>query len=149
MQPTEPQSPAPVAAPKPIVTLAGARAALDAAIAHATARGWAVCIAVCDPGGNPVVSARMDGAPLLSMQIAVDKAWTVANFGGLPTHEWWGLIEDDPALVHGITQTPRLVVFGGGIPLLAAGALVGAIGVSGGSAAEDREVAEAGAAAIN
>jgi uncharacterized protein GlcG (DUF336 family) len=90
----------------------------------------------------------MDDAPLLSMQIAVDKAWTVANFGGLPTHEWWGLIEDDPALVHGITQTPRLVVFGGGIPLLVAGALVGAIGVSGGSAAQDREVADAGAATL-
>ena len=58
MQPTEPQSPAPVAAPKPIVTLAGARAALDAAIAHATARGWAVCIAVCDPEREVSIGCR-------------------------------------------------------------------------------------------
>ncbi len=90
----------------------------------------------------------MDGAPRLTAQIAADKAWTVASFNGLPTHDWWPMIEHDPALVHGITQTPRLVVFGGGVALRVEGRVVGAIGVSGGSSADDRAVAEAGAAAL-
>ena len=103
---------------------------------------------MCDPAGEPVISARMDGAPRISAQIACDKAWTVAGFGGLPTHSWWPTIEDDPALVHGITKTPRLVIFGGGVALRVDGDVVGAIGVSGGSSAEDREIAEAGAAGL-
>ncbi|HRA85462.1 MAG TPA: heme-binding protein, partial [Ilumatobacteraceae bacterium] len=75
------------------LSLAGARAVLDAAIAAATAAGLAVCVAVCDAGGNALATARMDGAPILSLQIATDKAWTVAVFNGLPTAGWWQLIE--------------------------------------------------------
>jgi glc operon protein GlcG len=67
---------------------------------------------------------------------------------GVPTHAFWPMIENDPALVHGLTETPRLVVFGGGVPVKVAGSLVGAVGVSGGSADQDREVAEAGAAGL-
>ena len=51
--------------------------------------------------------------------------------------------------MHGLTKTPRLVVFGGGVALVVDGQVVGAIGVSGGSSQEDREVAEAGAAALS
>ena len=130
------------------ISLAAARRVLDAALAHAESMSRAMCITVCDPAGDPVLSARMDGAPRLTAQIAADKAWTVASFNGLPTHDWWPMIEHDPALVHGITQTPRLVVFGGGVALRVEGRVVGAIGVSGGSSADDRAVAEAGAAAL-
>jgi uncharacterized protein GlcG (DUF336 family) len=94
------------------------------------------------------MTVRMDGAPRLSASIATNKAWTVASFNGMPTDRWWGAIKDEPELVHGITHTPRLIVFGGGVPLLVDGELVGAIGVSGGSADDDRNVAEAGAAAL-
>jgi uncharacterized protein GlcG (DUF336 family) len=90
----------------------------------------------------------MDGAPRLSAQIAADKAWTVTAFGGMPTHAWWGAIQGEPSLVHGITKTARLIVFAGGVALLSGAQLAGAIGVSGGSADEDREVAEAGAAVL-
>jgi uncharacterized protein GlcG (DUF336 family) len=90
----------------------------------------------------------MDGAPLLSAQIAQDKAYTVAAFGGVPTHEWWNMIQDEPPVLHGIVKTDRLVVFGGGVPLLVDGALIGAAGASGGSAEQDRAVAEAGAHAL-
>jgi len=130
------------------ISLAAGRRVLDAALARASQLGRALCIMVCDPWGEPVISARMDGAPRMSAQIAADKAWTVAGFGGRPTHLWWSKIEDDPALVHGLTKTPRLVIFGGGIALTVDGVVVGAIGVSGGSSDEDREVAEAGAAAL-
>jgi uncharacterized protein GlcG (DUF336 family) len=134
--------------PSDSISLAAARRVLDAALTHAESISRALCITVCDVFGDPVLSARMDGAPRLTAQIAADKAWTVAGFGGVPTHDWWSMIEHDPALVHGITKTPRLVVFGGGVALRAGGRMVGAIGVSGGSSDDDRAVAEAGAAAL-
>jgi uncharacterized protein GlcG (DUF336 family) len=90
----------------------------------------------------------MDGAPRLSAGIARNKAYSVASFKGLPTHAWWPAIADDPALVHGLTQTPRLVIIAGGVPVLADGELVGAVGVSGASAEQDRAIAEAAAAAM-
>lgn len=55
-----------------------------------------VCISVADPGGNLVAFRRMDGAPLLSVRIAQDKANTVTAFNGLPTHSWYGLLENEP-----------------------------------------------------
>lgn len=114
----------------------------------ARAHNVRACIAVSDPSGEPIVTARMDGAPRLSAEIARNKAFTVASFNGLPTHVWWPVIADDPALVHGITHTPRLVIFAGGVPVYIDGALVGAVGVSGGSSDEDRSIAEAAASAI-
>jgi uncharacterized protein GlcG (DUF336 family) len=119
-----------------------------ACIAEAEALGIAVCIAVTDTAGHLLHFVRMDGAPLLSASIAQDKAYSVAAFNGLPTDAWWGLIEKDAALVHGIVKTDRLIVFGGGRPCLVAGELVGAVGVSGGSADQDVAVATAGADAL-
>jgi uncharacterized protein GlcG (DUF336 family) len=58
------------------------------------------------------------------------------------------MLESEPALLHGIIKTDRLTVFGGGVPLVADGKTVGAIGVSGGSSEQDVHIAEAGAAAI-
>jgi glc operon protein GlcG len=130
------------------ITLEGARTVLDAALAKATEMGKVFCITVADTAGDPVVSARMDGAPRLSAGIAADKAYTVAGFGGMATDRWWDAIKDEPSLVHGITHTPRLIVFGGGVPIAVDGLLVGTIGVSGGSAEEDTIVASAGAAAV-
>ena len=130
------------------LSLEAAQLVLGAALARAGEMGKAFCVCVADPAGEPVLAARMDGAPRLSAQIAANKAWTVASFNGMPTHVWWGAIENEPALVHGITHTPRLVVFGGGVPVVVGGAVVGSVGVSGGSADEDRDVAESGAAAV-
>lgn len=127
------------------LTLAGARRVLEAAIAKAQDSSVAACIAVVDQAGNLLVFARMDGAPLLSASIAQDKAYTVAAFGGLPTHEWFDLIKDEPPLLHGIVKADRLVIFGGGAPIRSGAHLVGAIGVSGGSTEQDRAIAEAGA----
>ncbi len=129
------------------VTFGAARAGIDGAVRCAQEIGVAVCVSVADPAGNQVAFGRMDGAPLLSAGIATNKAYTVCAFNGLPTHEWFGLIENEPALLHGIVHTDRLVVFGGGIPVLHDGRFVGAVGVSGGSAEQDRQIAEAGAAA--
>jgi uncharacterized protein GlcG (DUF336 family) len=89
----------------------------------------------------------MDGAPLLSVEIAKDKAYTAVAFG-IPTHEWFKFIKDDPPLLHGIVNKPRLVVFGGGFPLRVGDGLIGGIGVSGGHYTQDMQVAEAGVSAL-
>lgn len=130
------------------ITAAGALAVLDRAVDRANEIGLACCLCICDPSGEPVLTLRMDGAPRLSAGIAANKAYTVAGFNGVPTDRWWSMIEDDPALANGITHTPRLVVFGGGVPVLVDGAMVGAVGVSGGSAEQDEDIASAGAAAM-
>lgn len=128
------------------LTLVGAQQIIDECLASSRGRGVPVCVAVVDVAGRLLAFARMDGAPLLSATLAQDKAYTVTAFGGLPTHAWFGLIKDDPALLHGIVKTERLVVFGGGVPVRVGGALVGAVGVSGGTAEQDRAIAEAGSA---
>jgi glc operon protein GlcG len=130
------------------LTAAGAMLALQAAWEHSRAIGVPVNISVCDAAGNELAFLRPDGAALISGAIARDKAYTVAAFNGVPTHEWFGMIQDEPALLHGIVHRDRLVIFGGGLPILLDGQLVGAIGCSGGSAEQDREVAAAGATAV-
>jgi glc operon protein GlcG len=130
------------------LTYAGARAVVDAAAARAETLGVPTNIAVVDLAGALLSFARLDGAPLISGSIAQDKAYTVAAFNGVPTHAWFGLIEDEPALREGIVHRDRLVIFAGGVPVMFDGVLVGAVGVSGGTAEQDREIAESGASAV-
>lgn len=115
---------------------------MSGAMNKALAMQLPMCIALCDPSGTLVQFLRMDYAPLLSVQIAQDKAYTAVSFG-LATHEWHDFIKNDPPLLNGIVHTPRLVVFGGGYPIKVNGAIVGGIGVSGGHYRQDMEVAEA------
>lgn len=128
------------------LTLAGAQRVLAAALAHAAEQGVPMCVAVTDRAGQLLAYAKMDGAPAGCGQIAQDKAYSVAVFDGVPTHEWWSELAAEPPLLHGFVKTDRLVVFGGGVPVKVGDELVGAIGVSGGTTEEDRAVAEAGAA---
>lgn len=132
----------------PSLTMTGARRVIDAAVVGAERIGVRVCAAVTDRAGYLLAYLRMDGAPLLSEQLARDKAYTVAAFNGRPTHEWWDAIADDPPVRNGLGCADRLVIFGGGVPICVSGELVGAIGISGGSAEQDREIADAGAAAL-
>ena len=106
-----------------------------------------MCIAVADEAGDLKAFARMDGAPKLSIQISQDKAYTAASYS-MPTHSWFEFIKNDPPLLHGITHTPRLVVFGGGFPIMLKGEMVGAIGLSGGHYSQDMECARAALEAI-
>ena len=116
------------------------------AMAKAAEMQVPMCIALCDPSGTLVQFRRMDHAPLLSVQIAQDKAFTAVSFG-MATHEWHDFIKNDPPLLDGIVHTPRLVVFGGGYPVKVDGVVVGGIGVSGGHYSHDMEVAQAALAA--
>lgn len=129
------------------LTYAGARQVLDAALERAEALG-AFNIAVTDTGGTLLAFARMDGAFAYSADIAIDKARTVAGFGGIPTADLYAGIQSEEAVRFGIAKRDGVAAFGGGVPLIADGELVGAIGASGGSAEQDEAVAAAGANAL-
>jgi glc operon protein GlcG len=130
------------------ITLAAAQRVVDAAVAKAGEIGFTACVAVADAAGHLIAFSRMNGAPLISIKVAQDKAYSVAAFGGVATHEWWGMLGDAPAVLAGIDKIDRLIIFGGGVPIVSDGVCIGALGVSGGSADQDRAVAESGAAAI-
>lgn len=125
-----------------------AKRIVEASEAAAADMGLMMVIAVVDESGVLKAFARMDGAPLLSVNLAIDKAFTAASYG-IPTHAWFDFIKNDPPLLHGIPKTPRLVTFGGGYPIEIDGEVVGAIGVSGGHYTQDMEVAQAGLAILD
>ena len=129
----------------------GAGAALQAAAAAvqaATALGVPVNIALVDAAGVLASFVRMPGAPLHSVDIAIDKAYTAVSFG-LPTSQWHGALASHSAAVReGIVLRPRFVAFGGGLPITEGGARIGGIGVSGGSEAQDESIARAGLHAL-
>jgi glc operon protein GlcG len=129
------------------ITLESARHVVDHAVASAKEQGLAICAAVVDRAGHLVSYDRMERAPLLCAQLAQDKAYTVASFG-LPTHEWWDIIRDQPVLLHGLIKTDRLIVMGGGAPIIHDNELIGAVGISGGSADQDRALAERAAQSL-
>ena len=120
---------------------------VDAATTAAREIGVPMVIAIVDESGVLKAFRRMDGAPLLSVDIAKDKAYTAAAFG-ISTDGWFDFIKNDPPLLHGIVHTPRLVVFGGGYPVQSGGQTIGAIGVSGGHYEHDMKVAQAALAAF-
>ena len=129
------------------ITLEEAQQVIDAAAKKAAEIGQPMDIAVVDAGGNLKAHARMDGANIGSITIAINKAYTSIAFqcetGDLqevtrPQGPIYGLSD-----AHG----GRLVVFPGGIPLVRDGRIMGAVGVSTGTIEQDQEVAAAGAAA--
>ena len=133
---------------KSSISTEAAHRMIAAAEAKAADMGKAFVIAIVDDGGVLKAYSRMDGAPLLSGQIAQDKAYTAAGFG-LPTDGWHDFIKDDPPLAAGATTgIDRLVVFGGGFPITVDDQVVGGIGVSGAHWSEDMEVAQAGVEAL-
>ncbi|AOW14472.1 cobalamin adenosyltransferase [Hydrogenophaga crassostreae] len=130
-----------------VITSQAASMACLAAIAHAESLGIRINVAVTDASGTLAGFLRMPSAFLHSIDIAIDKAYTAASFG-FPTSQWPELLAGDEALRLGIVHRPRLVVFGGGLPAKENGALIGGIGVSGGSAEQDEACARAGLEAL-
>ena len=130
------------------LTLAAARSMIVAAQAEARALRVAMSVAVVDSGGQLVVFERMDGADLVTVMLAQDKAWT-ALVNRMPTGDLAPLVQPG-AEFYGYESIARgrTIVFAGGLPLLRDGVLVGGVGVSGGSSAEDHRAAEAAAAAF-
>lgn len=127
---------------------ADARVMIAGARAKAQEIGVPMCIAITDEGGNLVAFERMDGGKVTSSTIAIDKAFTAAG-AKKATHEY-GEVSQPGKPAYGIASAigGRLMVVGGGLPVEVNGAVVGGIGVSSGTPAQDREVAEAGIAAF-
>ena len=128
-----------------MITLGDARRVIAAAEAKALEIGQPMNIAVVDAGGNLVSHVRMDGAWIGSIDISINKAFTARAFdietaqlakNSQPGQQFFGIHASN----HG-----RVMIFAGGIPLRRNGAVIGAIGVSGGDGKQDQRVATAGA----
>src|SRR5258708_33769586 len=102
---------------------------VNEAVAQARKIGVAENVAILDDGGNLKAFSRIDGAPILSIEIAQNKAYT-ALFG-VPTQDFFNFIQGDPSLLAGIRTLARVAAYGGGFPIKVNGEIVGAIGVSG------------------
>ena len=130
------------------LTLAAARRIVTAVQAEARAMGVPLSVAVVDSGDQLVAFERMDAADLVSTSLALDKAYS-ALMNRMPTGEL-GPYAQPGAEFYGYESLSggRMVVFAGGLPLVRDGVLVGAIGVSGGSAEQDARAADAGVRAF-
>lgn len=115
---------------------------VEAAVAKAQAIGVPQVVAILDESGLLKAFCRMDGTPLISIEVAQNKAYTALL--GAPSQDFFNRIKENPALLAGVPHIPRIVTFGGGLPIRIDGAVVGGIGVSGGSVEQDIECAQAG-----
>lgn len=130
----------------PPISLDRAQAVIQAAVAEAKKRDWKMNLAVVDSGGNLVAFQRMDCAMLASIQIAEHKARAAATFRR-PTK----IFEDGIQLMrlNYLLAFDGIIASRGGIPLIEQGAIIGAVGCSGGTDSQDEIVSKAGAAVIN
>ena len=130
----------------PRISAAKAQAAIQAAVAEATKRGWDLCIAVVGPGGGLIAFLRMDNCQAGSVAISEHKARASAKYRR-PTK-----VFEDAVVKNGLNYILTLddvIASRGGIPLIEDGKIIGAIGCSGATGSQDEVVCMAGAATIN
>jgi len=102
---------------------------VNAAVAKAGEIGVNENVTVLDEGGNLKAFSRMDGAPIPTIEMAQNKAYT--SLLGVSTQDFFKFIQSDPSLLAGIPTLARMAAWGGGFPIKVDGEIVGAIGVSG------------------
>ena len=126
------------------ITLAQAKALIEKIEREAERRGKKAVIAVCTPEGNPVAVHVMDGAFLVSFDVAVKKAYTAVAVK-MSTMELNALAQPGGTF-YGLDKMEggNIIIFGGGVPLKAGGVIIGGLGVSGGTGEEDHSLAEYG-----
>jgi glc operon protein GlcG len=129
----------------PTIDYSEAKRAIDLIVNKALEIKKTLVVAVADSHGELIALARMDGAQLPSTNIATNKAWTAARTGQ-PTKQIGEKVRH-PEKGHDIAYwgDPRFVGWGGGVPVVIKGEVVGAVAVSGLSSAEDAELASLGA----
>jgi uncharacterized protein GlcG (DUF336 family) len=142
----------PAAGPKlppygPSITLAQAKRVADAALAPARKNGWTMVIAIVDPGGHLVYLEKMDQTQVGSVGIAEQKAYSAAIYKR-PTKMFQDRLASGGAGLL-VLRLKDAIPVEGGVPIILDGKLIGALGVSGGSSAEDEVCAEAGASALS
>jgi len=134
------QMPNPYGAP---ISLESAKKVAAPALAEAAKNNWNVAVAIVDPSGNLVYYEKMDNTQLASAHVAVEKARTAATFKR-PTKAFQDALASGGENLR-ILTLPGVVAAEGGIPLVSDGKIVGAIGVSGMTSAQDNQCAKAGA----
>ncbi|MBK9245257.1 MAG: heme-binding protein [Burkholderiales bacterium] len=117
---------------------------MQAAIAEAGRNKWAVAIAIVDDGGHLLQFTRLDGTPPASAHIAPEKA-RAAALGRRETRIYEDMINQGRAA---FLSAPLQGMLEGGVPIVADGQVVGAVGVSGVKSSEDAQIAKAGIAAL-
>jgi uncharacterized protein GlcG (DUF336 family) len=122
-----------------------AQSLIQAAAAEAVKKGWSMNIAVVDSGANLVAFLRMDGAQLASISIAQHKARTAAKFRR-PTRAFEDAVQKSDYKY--MLSLDDVIASRGGIPLIEAGKIIGAIGCSGGTGSQDEVVCTAAAALV-
>src|SRR5580700_1488745 len=127
------------------ISLARAQAAINAAIEEAEKHGWLLNVAVVDSGANLVAFARMDGAQLASIAVAEHKARVAASFRR-PTKAFEDAVQKSDYKY--VLSLDDVIASRGGIPLIEAGKIIGAIGCSGGTGSQDEVVCTAAAALV-
>src|SRR5580692_8667301 len=129
----------------PVIEYSEAKKIVDLIVEKATHRQKSVVVAVADPHGELIAFARMDGAPVSSIRIAMNKAWTAAR-ERKPTKDIGEKVKH-PEKGHDIAYfgDPNYVGWGGGIPVWKNSEVVGAVAVSGLSSIEDAALAALGA----
>lgn len=130
---------------KPTLTAVDVQAIVQAAEAEALANQWAVTIAVVDDGGHLLGLKRLDGAAPISAQIAPSKAQTAA-MGRRESKVYEDMING--GRVSFLSAPGLQGLLEGGVPIVAEGQVVGAVGVSGVKSSEDAQIARAGIAAL-
>jgi glc operon protein GlcG len=128
---------------KPVLEAADATRVLSAAKAEALKHGWGVTIAVLDAGGVLLALERLDGAPAVTVNNAVEKA-RLATLFERPSGFFQELVKEQPELL-----SLGLQIIDGGVPLMVGDDCVGAIGCSGVMRHQDLQVIQAGVAALN
>ncbi len=116
---------------------------ITAATAKATQLQMGIAVTIVDESGVLKAFARMDGAPLLAIGASRKKAMTAVGFGMPTGAPWHDFIKDDPILANGVQSLDDFTLLGGGMPIQVDGAVVGAIGVSGGHYSQDEACARA------
>jgi uncharacterized protein GlcG (DUF336 family) len=136
-------------ASRPTLSAQASRRILEAAVAEAGRGSVPVTVATVDESGVMKEMCRMDGAPLVSVQTAVNKAYAAAAIG-MPPDEFYAAIEADGAAVAEFGTRPGLALIAGGIPVVIDGQVAGGIGVAGAmTGAEDRRIAETAVSALS
>ena len=126
------------------ITLASAKCLIEKIEQEAERRGKKAVIAVCGPDGNPIAVHVMDGAFLVSFDVAMKKAYTSVAVK-MSTKEL-SVLAQPGGTFYGVDKMDngKIVIFGGGIPLKAGDTIIGGLGISGGTGEEDHSLAEYG-----
>jgi len=128
------------------ITLEQAKKVMAGAEAEAKKNNWGMAIIILDTGGHAVMMQRLDGTQLGSIDVAKDKAWSAVAFRR-PTKAFEDAVSQGGANLRLLRLTGASPIEGG-IPLMADGKIIGSIGVSGGTAPQDGQVAKAGVDAL-